>query len=81
MSEQAIIDAENSVKCFIRTSVLLRKSYEELLSEWSPDAPPVTIVFSTFGRILCSMMPNSKLSEIAKICRIIEDLLLQGNET
>jgi hypothetical protein len=54
--------------------------HEKLVADWSPDVPPLTIVFSTFGRSLCTNAPTSTEAELAETFAAIEDLVTQGNE-
>jgi hypothetical protein len=80
MSEQARIGAGVAVQRLINTAEHLRKAHERLVTEWSPDVPPLTIVFSTLGRSLCNYALTSSETELVATCTTIEDLVIQGDD-
>lgn len=80
MSERATINTETAEQRFISATDHLRMADETLRREWSPDAPPLTIVFSNYGRSLCKYASSSTDAELIETCATIEDLLIQGDE-
>ena len=81
MSEKSTFDTEAAVNALINTSGFLRVAHEQLIEEWSPDAPPLTIVFSSLGRSLCCHSSTSSDKALMEICTVIEELMNRGDDT
>lgn len=80
MPDPAPIDAHSAVNRLIRTAQHLRIAHERLIDEWSPDAPPLTIVFSNLGRSICRYASILTKTELAELCTVVEDLITRGEE-
>ena len=80
MSEVAIIHAEEAIERIANTANQLRFAREQLCTEWLPDLPPLTIVFSAFGRALCESASSMSGEELAHVCDVAEDLLVHGDD-
>lgn len=75
------IDTHTAVERLVRTAPNLRVEFESLVKEWSPEEPPLTVMFAELGRGLCRHAPVASDAELIEICAAIEDLILRGEET
>lgn len=79
MKENATIDATAAIQQLLATATHIRSQHELLINEWQPDAPPLTIVFSSAGRALCSQISNLLDPEIATLWQAVERLIVHGD--
>ena len=80
MARESKIGIEEAVDALLKSADFLRFAHEKLLEEWSPDTPPSTIVFSTFGECFCSHSPTSSETTLIRICKLIEELMSRGDD-
>jgi len=80
MPERSTIGVEAAVDALVTTADFFRAAYKQLVEEWSPDAPPVTIIFSSLGRSFCSHSSMSSKLALMNICAVIEELMSRGDD-
>lgn len=79
--EKVIYSKDAAVNAFINTAGFLRLSHEQLIEEWSPDTPPLTIVFSSLGRSLSRHSSTLSKKVLRDICKTMEELLNRGDDS
>src|SRR5687768_584413 len=81
MTQKPMIEMHDAVNRFVNAATPLQEAYERLVVEWSPEAPPPNIVFSTFGDSLCEHASSIAESTMTEIWIAAEDLLVHGDES
>jgi hypothetical protein len=81
MFENQMIDAETAIAALIGTADNLRIAHNQVVADWSPDAPPLTLVFSILGRRLCSHAEATSEQEWKQVFTIVDQLIKVGDES
>ena len=78
MSSEIALTSSVAILQLVSTADSIRSEYETVVHEWLPDAPPLTIVFSTIGRGLCCYAPRASGHDLSAIGKIIENIFVYG---
>ena len=81
MTHNRTIDVSGATRRISIVSDYFADTYKSLKAEWSPDVPPVTLVFASLGRAFCENANSVSHAELLDIMSAIEELITMGDTT
>jgi hypothetical protein len=75
-----LIDIASGIRLLLLSAAPIQARYEVLIKDWSPDMPPITLIFSAIGREFSSVNGQLSNAEHSSFWNAVEDLMVNGDE-
>jgi hypothetical protein len=73
-------ECEDFVGLLIAASVGVKTAYQEVLDEWQPEKPPVTILFGALGYRIAEDFGTAGVDANSRIFSLVEEAMESGDQ-